>query len=214
MANKKVTQNKVKAEKQQKKSRITRIVIGVVLILAAAALVIGSIFLYRKEQSDQNSTPDATSYEKVLGNYYRAILTADGKTMSQIMAPPEYWTYYMKTYNKDEDDIIQTFADGCTTTLKEWQDTYGLDVKVSYQITGMSQQGEEGLAEWNSDMESMLGSTGANISEAVMLEVKLSYTGNLKNGSEVMHPTIGKIGDSWYIIEEDSDELKSGNGNN
>lgn len=204
-----VTKNKASVAKEQKRRRSTRIIIGIVMLLAAAALVVGGILLYQREQKNKNTAPDASSYEKVLGSYYSAILSADGKAMSQVMAPPEYWTYYMETYEKTENDVINTFSEGCNATLKEWQDTYGTDVKVSYQIEGMSQQGDEGVQEWNSDMEATLGNTGASITEAVTLEVKLSYHGSVKSGTETMYPTLGKIGDNWYIIAEDSEELKS-----
>ncbi len=208
MGKKYVTQNKASAEKAQRKKQFTRIIVGVVLLLAAAGLLVGGILLYQKEQKEKAKAPDASGYEQVLKNYYSAILSADGKLMSQVMAPPEYWTYYMQNYGKSENDVIETFASGCHATLKEWQDTYGEDVKVSYQIAGMSEQGPDGIAEWNQNMEEMLGSTGGDISEAVTLEVKMSYTGNVKSGSEVMYPTLGKIGENWYMIEEDSEELK------
>ncbi len=207
----KVTKNKAAAAKEEKRKRSTRIIAGIVMLLAAAALVVGGILLYQQEREKEDTLPDASNYEKVLGNYYSAILSADGKAMSQVMAPPEYWTYYMETYEKTEDDVINTFSEGCNATLKEWKDTYGTDVKVSYQIEGMSQQGDEGVQEWNSDMEETLGNAGASITEAVTLEVKISYQGSVKSSTDTMYPTLGKIGDRWYMIAEDSEELKSGN---
>lgn len=204
----KTMKNQKQLEQQQKKSRRIRFFAGILLILAAAALVIGGILLFQKEKSADEAVPDASGYEDTLSAYYSAIVSADGKTMSQLMAPPEYWTYYLETYDKTEEEVIENFAEGCNNTMSEWQSEYGIDVKVSYQIAGMSQQGQEGLDEWNSDMKELLGNDGASVSEAVTLEVDLTFTGSAKTGSNVVYPTLGKIGEKWYIISEDSEELK------
>lgn len=205
---KKVTKNQKQAEQQQKKNRRIRLLAGVFLILAAAGLVVGGVLYAKKEKKANETAPDASSYEETLSAYYSAIVSSDGKTMSQVMAPPEYWTYYLENYEKTEADVIENYAEGCNNTMSEWQSEYGTDVKVSYQISGMSQQGQEGMDEWNSDMETLLGNDGASISEAVTLEVHLTFTGSAKTGSDVVYPTLGKIGDKWYIISEDSEELK------
>lgn len=207
---KKVTRDQRQAEKQQKKSRIIRLLAGILLILAAAALVLGGILYFQKEKEKDAAAPDTSGYEKTLSAYYSAIVSSDGKTMSQIMAPPEYWTYYLETYDKTEEEVIENFAEGCNNTMSEWQSEYGTDVKVSYQIAGMSQQGQEGLDEWNSDMKEILGNDGAAVSEAVTLEVQLTFTGSAKTGSDVVYPTLGKIGEKWYLMSEDSEELKGG----
>ncbi|MGN1403382.1 MAG: hypothetical protein ACI4XB_03570 [Ruminococcus sp.] len=204
----KTTKDQKQQEQQQKKSRRIRLLAGIILILGAAALVIGGILLFQKEKSADDAAPDASGYEDTLSAYYSAIVSADGKTMSQIMAPPEYWTYYLETYGKTEEEVIENFAEGCNNAMSEWQSEYGTDVKVSYQIAGMSQQGQEGLDEWNADMEELLGNDGASVSEAVTLEVDLTFTGSIKTGSDVVYPTLGKIGEKWYIISEDSEELK------
>ena len=79
-----------------------------------------------------------------------------------------------------------------------------MDVKVSYQIAGMSEQGQDGLNEWNANMEEMLGNDGADMTESVLLEVKVTYSGSTSEGTEIIHPTLGKIGDQWYLISEDT----------
>lgn len=205
---KKVTQNREQAKKKEAQNRTIRLIVGILLILAAAGIVIGGVLFFQKEQKQNAELPDASDYEKVLSSYYSAIISSDGKTMSQIMAPPEYWTYYMETYDKTENDVIYDFAEGCNRTLEEWQTEYGADVKVSYQIAGLSQQGQEGLDEWNADMEQIMGNSGASLSEAVTLEVHLSFQGNVKSGSDIVYPTLGKIGENWYIISEDDESLQ------
>lgn len=205
---KNVTKAQGKAGAAQKKRELYRRILGIVLVAAAAALVIVGVVLFQQGKKAEETAPDASSYEEVMKNYYEAIMASDGKTMAQIMAPPEYWTYYMEEYDKTEEDVIASFAEGCSNTLQAWRSEYGNDVQVTYQIKGMSEQGEEGLAEWNQNMEKMLGNSGAEVEEAVMLEVDLTYTGGGKSARDVVYPTLGKIGDSWYILEEDNEEMK------
>ncbi len=205
---KKTTQNRKQAEQAAAKRRHLRIGAGIVLVAAAAALAGGGLIWYQRDQKAQNEAPDSSDYADVLSIYYTAILSEDGQAMTQIMAPPEYWTYYMETYDKTEDDVIQSFSEGCQNTMSEWKETYGDDVKISYQIEGMSEQGDSGLAEWNTNMEDMLGNDGADITQAVTLEVKRTFQGSNDSGSDVVYPTLGKIGEKWYIISEDDETLQ------
>ena len=68
---------------------------------------------------------------------------------------------------------------------------------------------ENGLEEWNQNMESLLGNTGANISEAVTLEVEQTLSGSTKKGTETVYPTLAKMGDNWYIMETDNEKLQN-----
>ena len=164
----------------------------------------GGVFYYRSQKAAEEAVPDASGYEELMKSYYSAIVSGDGKKMAQLMAPPEYWNYYMETYDKSETDVEDALKEGCAATYSGWQNTYGTDVKVSYQIAGMSEQGQDGLNEWNANMEEMLGNDGADMTESVLLEVKVTYSGSTSEGTEIIHPTLGKIGDQWYLISEDT----------
>ena len=184
---KKVTKNRKQAEQAAAKRRHLRIVAGIIMVAAAAGLACGGLVWYQHDQKAQQQAPDSADYADVLQSYYTAVFAADGQTLTQLMAPPEYWTYYMETYNKTEEDV-----------------------KVTYQIEGLSEQGDSGVSEWNSNMEEMLGNDGADISQAVTLEVQRKFQGSNDSGTDVVYPTLGKIGEKWYIISEDDDTLKSG----
>lgn len=191
-------------KKKQKNSRTARLVVGLILIAAAIAAAVGGVFYYRSQKAAEDAAPDASGYEELMKSYYSAIVSGDGKKMAQLMAPPEYWNYYMETYDKSETDVEDALKEGCAATYSGWQNTYGTDVKVSYQIAGMSEQGQDGLNEWNANMEEMLGNDGADMTESVLLEVKVTYSGSTSEGTEIIHPTLGKIGDQWYLISEDT----------
>lgn len=179
---KKVTKNRKQAEQAAAKRRHLRIVAGIIMVAAAAGLACGGLVWYQHDQKAQQQAPDSADYADVLQSYYTAVFAADGQTLTQLMAPPEYWTYYMETYNKTEEDVIDSFAEGCSNTVSEW----------------------------NSNMEEMLGNDGADISQAVTLEVQRKFQGSNDSGTDVVYPTLGKIGEKWYIISEDDDTLKSG----
>ena len=128
---KKTTRNQKQAEQAARKRRHIRIIAGIIMVAAAAGLAFGGLFWYQKEQKAQKAAPDSSDYADVLSSYYTAVLSADGQTLTQLMAPPEYWTYYMKTYSKSEDDVVESFTEGCNNTVQEWKETYGDDVKVT-----------------------------------------------------------------------------------
>ena len=140
---KKVTKNRKQAEQAAAKRRHLRIVAGIIMVAAAAGLACGGLVWYQHDQKAQQQAPDSADYADVLQSYYTAVFAADGQTLTQLMAPPEYWTYYMETYNKTEEDVIDSFAEGCSNTVSEWKETYGDDVKVTYQIEGLSETSEK-----------------------------------------------------------------------
>ena len=114
---KKVTKNRKQAEQAAAKRRHLRIVAGIIMVAAAAGLACGGLVWYQHDQKAQQQAPDSADYADVLQSYYTAVFAADGQTLTQLMAPPEYWTYYMETYNKTEEDVIDSFAEGCSNTV-------------------------------------------------------------------------------------------------
>lgn len=206
---KRVTKNQKRAQEQALKKQRNRLVAGIILIAAALVIAVGGVLLFLQDQKKTDAVPDTLDYEQVLQSYYDALISADGKTMAQITAPPEYWPYYLETYDKTEADVEASFQESCQEKMSDWQSVYGSDVTISYRIVGLSRPDENGLEEWNQNMESLLGNTGANISEAVTLEVEQTLSGSTKKGTETVYPTLAKMGDSWYIMETDNEKLQN-----
>ena len=94
---KKTTRNQKQAEQAARKRRHIRIIAGIIMV--AAGLAFGGLFWYQKEQKAQKAAPDSSDYADVLSSYYTAVLSADGQTLTQLMAPPEFWTYFMNTFS-------------------------------------------------------------------------------------------------------------------
>ena len=206
---KRVTKNQKRAQEQALKKQRNRLVAGIILIAAALVIAVGGVLLFLQDQKKTDAVPDTSDYEQVLQSYYDALISADGKTMAQITAPPEYWPYYLETYDKTEADVEASFQESCQEKMSDWQSVYGSDVTISYRIVGLSRPDENGLEEWNQNMESLLGNTGANISEAVTLEVEQTLSGSTKKGTETVYPPLAKMGDNWYIMETDNEKLQN-----
>lgn len=215
---KRVTKNQTQRQKQEAKSRRTRLIAGIVLIVVAAAAAVAGIWMFQKEQDDSTQmqifreehqdAESSSGYEDVLNRYYQAILSEDGQMMAQIMAPPEYWTYYLEAYSRTEEEVVEAFTEMCSEILSEWEAQYGSGITLSYQIIGVSEPAQEGLDEWNVNMEQLLGNDGASITDAVTAEVELTVTGSAGGDVLTYYPTIVQMGDNWYMLEEDNDTLQ------
>lgn len=184
--------------------------IGIGLIVVAVGVLgFGGFKLVKQIQEDQKIAntvvPDTSSYEAIIQQYYEAVQSKDAATMKNLVATPSYWDYYMETYDKTEEDVLATLEDGINNTLEEWSDTYGPDVVISYQIVGMSEQGQDGIDEWNDYMEGMLGSTDSDISDSVMLQLNTTYTSDDGEETVTTYPTLGKAKTGWFIMSEDTD---------
>ena len=83
---KKTTRNQKQAEQAARKRRHIRIIAGIIMVAAAAGLAFGGLFWYQKEQKAQKAAPDSSDYADVLSSYYTAVLSADGQTLTQLMA--------------------------------------------------------------------------------------------------------------------------------
>ena len=142
---KRVTKNQKHAQEQALKKQRNRLVAGIILIAAALVIAAGGVLLFLQEQKKTDAVPDTSDYEQVLQSYYDALVSADGKTMAQITAPPEYWPYYLETYDKTEADVEASFQESCQEKMSDWQSVYGSDVTISYRIVGLSQPDENGL---------------------------------------------------------------------
>ena len=105
--------------------------------------------------------------------------------------------------------MIDRLRRGCSNNRSEWKKLRD-DGEGDYQIEGLSEQGDSGVSEWNSNMEEMLGNDGADISQAVTLEVQRKFQGSNDSGTRrgLSHP--GQDRRKVYIISEDDDTLKSG----
>lgn len=186
---------------------------GVCAICAAILLLGGGIWLlFSGDNSEETMTPgsfaavgeedDATACQNLMSDYYTAIMSKDGGDLYKLMAPPEYWEYYMEEYSKDEAEIITTYTDATQNTLAEWHSQCGDDAKVSFKIEASSYQSDEFLTEWSAAMNDMLGENVLTAEAAMTLNVTQTVTGSVSTNETTTSPTLIKVNGIWYVLDE------------
>ncbi len=187
---------------------------GIAAIVAAIGLLGGGLYFILSDDSETPSPSSvvaigeedsATACQNLLSSYYSAFISEDSTTLYKLMAPPEYWTYYMEEYNKNEAEIIATYDDAINNTLATWKADCGTNVKVSFKIKASAEQSDEFLAEWSQAMNDTIGSEALNAQEALTLEVVQTVLGDSGSKETTIHPTLIKVNDAWYILDEGAD---------
>ncbi|MBQ8725320.1 MAG: hypothetical protein IJY74_06610 [Oscillospiraceae bacterium] len=190
-----------------------KILIGGLCAIGAALLLIGGgILLLFSGNEEETMTPgsfaavgeedSATACQNLMSSYYTAIMSEDGESLYKLMAPPEYWDYYMEEYSKDEADIISTYNDAASNTVASWHAQCGDDAKVSFKIEASGYQTDEFLTEWSDTMNEALGEEVLKAEEAMTLSVKQTVTGSTDTVETVTSPTLIKVNGKWYILDE------------
>lgn len=196
-----------------KRNKPNKLLIAGISMTAAAVLLIGGgIFMLIGGNDDEVMTPgnfaavgeedSATACQNLMSEYYSAIMGENGEELYKLMAPPEYWTYYMETYSKTEEEVIETYNDAINNTKANWSAQCGSNAKVSFKIVSSGNQTEEFLKEWNESMGSIVGSGKLNAEEAITLNVEQTVTGSSGSIESNNTPTLIKVNSNWYILDE------------
>lgn len=185
---------------------------GICAIGAAVLLIGGGVFLLFSDNDTETITPSsfaavgeedsATACQNLMSKYYTAIMGEDAETLYKLMAPAEYWQYYMEAYSKTEEEIISTYADAINNTKAQWQAGCGSDAKVSFKIEASGEQSAQFLTEWSDTMNQAIGSEVLTAEEAMTLNVTQTITGSSGTEETVNTPTLIKVNGSWYILDE------------
>lgn len=186
--------------------------VGVCAIGAAVLLIGGGVFLLFSDKDTETMTPSsfaavgeedsATACQNLMSQYYTAIMGEDAETLYKLMAPSEYWQYYMETYGKTEDEVISTYADAINNTKAQWKAECGNDAKVSFKIEASGEQSAQFLTEWSDTMNEAIGSELLTAEEAMTLNVTQTVTGSADTIETINTPTLIKVNGSWYILDE------------
>ena len=187
-------------------------ILGICAIAAAVLLIGGGVYLLMDDDESETVTPSefaevgqedtATACQNIMSQYYADIMGDNAEGLYKLMAPPEYWQYYMETYGKTESDVISTYADAINNTKSQWQASCGSDAKVSFQIKASGEQSDEFLKEWSDTMNEVIGSDVLVAEEAITLNVEQTVTGSSGTEESINTPTLIKVNGSWYILDE------------
>lgn len=198
--------------KSNVKKKNNLLIAGIALIAAAVLIIGGGLFWIFSDRNKEVITPgsfaavgeedSATACQKVMSDYYSAIMGDDGNALCKLMAPPEYWTYYMDTYGKSESEVVSTYSDAINNTVSSWRAQCGNDAKVSFKIESSGNEPDAFLDEWNKNVGSLLGDGGISAEEAVMLNVTQTVKGSQGSLVSENTPVLIKISGKWYILDE------------
>ncbi len=188
------------------------LIAGISMTAAAVLIIGGGIFMLIRGNDEEVMTPgnfaavgeedSATACQNLISEYYSAIMGENGEELYKLMAPPEYWTYYMETYSKTEAEVIETYNDAINNTKANWNAQCGSNAKVSFKIVSSGDQTEEFLKEWNESMGSIVGIGKLNAEEAITLNVEQTVTGSSGSIESNNTPTLIKVNSKWYILDE------------
>ncbi len=184
---------------------------GIGAVIAAAALIGGGIWLAVSD-SGETVTPggfsavgeedSATACQNLMSSYYTAIMSEDAEALYDIMAPEEYWAYYIEEYGKSKEAVIATYDDAIKNTKASWQAKCGSDAKISFKIDASGEVSEEVLTQLSETVNASLGEGVYNAEEGMTLSVTQTVKGSSGTDETVNTPTLIKVNGKWYILDE------------
>lgn len=187
---------------------------GIAAVIAAVALIGSGIWLAVSD-SGEAVTPgglsavgeedSATACQNLMSSYYTAIMSDDAETLYNIMAPEEYWAYYIEEYDKSKETVISTYSDAIKNTKASWQAKCGSDAKISFRIDASSDVSEEVLSQLSDTVNETLGEGVYNAEEGMTLSVTQTVKGSSGTDETVNTPTLIKVNGKWYILDEGID---------
>lgn len=144
---------------------------------------------------------DSTGYKSALNNYV-AVMNGNAKKIEKLM-PKEYWEYMEEENDQELDDIIDDFDDEYEDLVENWEDEYGKNLKVSYEIEEsekMDKDDVEDMAEALEEKYSFIDEK--DVKQAYEVEIELTVKGKKDDNSQDMDVLCVKIGSGWYLVSK------------
>lgn len=166
--------------KRDKKIGILVVVAAVVVVIILLAVLLGG-----------------RNYQETVEEYLDAQLSANMGAVMELI-PDEVIDYMLarEGYSREDFDILLAEA---TEDVREQLDAYdnhfGTDWEVSYQILRAVETNEEELAE----LQAYYDAIGVEVSDAKTVEVELTVQGSQAEMSDTMDIDVMKSGRSWYL---------------
>ena len=140
-----------------------------------------------------------SSYKSVVKTMIKAMEKCDAEKMIKIF-PDEFLEYMCEEeYDDDYDDMVDDLEDSLEDSMDWWEDQYGRDIKLTYEIDDADELDEdeiEALMDYYDDVMDL----DLDIKKAYVVEVELDIEGKKDDGSEDMVLTVIKVGSKWYIM--------------
>lgn len=138
------------------------------------------------------------SYKSVVKTMTKAMEKCDAEKMIKIFPDELMEILCEEEYDDDYDDMVDDLEDSLKDSMDWWEDQYGRDIKLSYEIDDADELDEDELEELM-DMYDDYMDVDLDIKKGYEVEVEMTIEGKDDDDSEDMVLTIIKVGSKWYI---------------
>lgn len=166
--------------KRNKKIGILAVVVVAVVVILLLAVLLGG-----------------RSYQETVDEYVDAQLSANMGAVMELV-PDEVIDYMLAREGYSQEDFDTMLAEATEDVreqLDAYDDHFGADWEVSYQILRVVEANEEELAE----LQAYYDAIGVKVSDAKTVEVELTIQGSQSKMSNTMDIDVMKSGRSWYL---------------
>ena len=138
------------------------------------------------------------SYKSVVKTMTKAMEECDGEKMIKIFPEELMEILCEEQFDDDYDDMVDDLEDSLKDTMDWWEDQYGRDIKLTYEIDDADELDEdeiEAIMDYYDDVMDL----DLDIKKGYEVEVEMTIEGKDDDDSEDMVLTIIKVGSKWYV---------------
>lgn len=116
------------------------------------------------------------------------------------MAPEAYWAYVEDEYDVDLDDMIDDAEDNYDELMEYYEEEYGSNIKVSYDVLDKKELSEKKVKKIASALKDQYDIDKDALTKVYELEVELEIKGSEDDDSSGTELIVAKIDGDWYLI--------------
>ena len=161
--------------------------VGILAVAVAAIVVIVLLF----------ALLGGRSYKAAVEQYVDIQYTGNMGELVDLV-PDEVWDHLLARDGYDEEDLDVMLAETTELAqdqLEDYDEHFGADWEVSYQILSAEDVDAEELA----DLQERYEALGVDVSKAKTVEVEVTIQGSKSETSDTMDISLMKSGRSWYL---------------
>ena len=136
------------------------------------------------------------SHKSVVKTLFASIEKGDAEKMLSLF--PEEVLEAMEENLGDEDEVLEYFEDAMDSLMDEFEDMYGDDIKITYEIEDEDELDEDDIDEIIDFYEEYLDAD-LDIEAAYELEVEATIEGEDDDDTDEMTIFVIKIDGKWYL---------------
>jgi len=149
-----------------------------------------------------------SSAEEAFDKYIKVVYNGDVDLIEEL-APEAYWEHAKDEYDIKVKDVNEYYEDEFEKDMDKWEDKFGDNIDVSYEIIGTDTVSESKLDKIKSSLKSS-GISKKDIEDAVELEVEITIKGDDDEDSAELECYAVQISGEWYICHSKSSLVSNG----